>query len=105
MTRRSSLFYVLSSHPATGPVPHSARTLLRIHHRTTRLVVADEATSALDPVAERNLLGALLDARAGKTVVLITHRFHPLVHDADRILCVPGIPLLVSFLPLTVHVM
>ncbi|KAG6371979.1 P-loop containing nucleoside triphosphate hydrolase protein [Boletus reticuloceps] len=65
----------------------SARTFMCINHRTTRLVVVDEATSRLDPVAERNILSAFRNARAGKTIVVVTHRFHQLAHEADRILC------------------
>lgn len=62
---------------------------MRIHNRTTRLLVVDEATSALDPLAERAILNAFRDVRAGKTIVVVTHRFHHLAHEADRILYVP----------------
>ena len=55
---------------------------------TTRLLLVDEATSALDPVAERSVLTAFGQARAGKTVVIVAHRFHHLAHTADRILYV-----------------
>ncbi|KAI9568052.1 P-loop containing nucleoside triphosphate hydrolase protein [Boletus coccyginus] len=65
----------------------TARTFMRINNRTTRLVVVDEATSSLDPVAERHILTELRNARAGKTIVLVTHRFHHLAQEADRILC------------------
>ena len=61
---------------------------MRIANRPTRLVVVDEATSSLDPVAERDILTAFREVRAGKTVVLVTHRFHRLVHEADQILYV-----------------
>jgi ABC-type transport system involved in cytochrome bd biosynthesis fused ATPase/permease subunit len=66
----------------------SARTFMRINNRMTRLVVADEATSSLDPVAERDILREFRNVRAGKTIVLVTHRFHHLAHEADRILYV-----------------
>ena len=61
---------------------------MRINNRTTRLVVVDEATSSLDPVAERDILTGFRSVRAGKTIVLVTHRFHHLAHEADRILYV-----------------
>ena len=61
---------------------------MRINNRMTRLVVVDEATSSLDPVAERDILTGFRSVRAGKTIVLVTHRFHHLAHEADRILYV-----------------
>lgn len=61
---------------------------MRIDNRTTRLIVVDEATSSLDPVAELDILTELRNVRAGKTIVVVTHRFHHLAHEADRILCV-----------------
>lgn len=47
-----------------------ARALLR----RPRLLVLDEATSALDPDAESQVLEAVLSARDGATVILVTHR-------------------------------
>ena len=73
---------------------------MRINNRMTRLVVADEATSSLDPVAERDILTEFRNIRAGKTIVLVTHRFHHLAHEADRILYVslsPPFPRLLFF--------
>lgn len=61
---------------------------MRLRHCATRLVVVDEATSSLDPVAERDIITALRKRRTGKTIVLVTHRFHHLAHEADRILYV-----------------
>ncbi|KAF8447161.1 P-loop containing nucleoside triphosphate hydrolase protein [Boletus edulis BED1] len=72
-------------HPVS--ISGAARTFMRINHCTPRLVVVDEATSRIDPVAERNILSAFRNARAGKTIVVVTHRFHQLAHEADRILC------------------
>ncbi|KAF8552444.1 P-loop containing nucleoside triphosphate hydrolase protein [Imleria badia] len=66
----------------------TARTFMRINNRTTRLVVIDEATSSLDPVAERDILTAFRNVREGKTIVVVTHRFHHLAREADRILYV-----------------
>lgn len=38
------------------------------------LLILDEATAALDPVLERRLMDRLLQQRAGKTTLLISHR-------------------------------
>lgn len=53
-----------------------------------RLVVADEPSAAIDPAGEYELFQNLLqEARTGKTMTFITHRFAHLTRFADLILC------------------
>lgn len=59
---------------------------MRINHTDTRLVVVDEATSSLDAITERDILSEFHRARQGKTMILVTHRFHHLVKEADQIM-------------------
>ncbi|KAG1738291.1 P-loop containing nucleoside triphosphate hydrolase protein [Suillus occidentalis] len=65
----------------------AARTFMRINHTDTRLVVVDEATSSLDAITERDILSEFHRVRQGKTMILVTHRFHHLVKEADQIIC------------------
>jgi len=50
-------------------------------------VAVDEPSSALDPEGELKLFNNLREARAGKTMVFVTHRFGHLTKYADKILC------------------
>lgn len=65
----------------------AARTFMRINHTDTRLVVVDEATSSLDAITERDILSEFHRVRQGKTMILVIHRFHHLVKEADQIIC------------------
>ncbi|KAG2366089.1 P-loop containing nucleoside triphosphate hydrolase protein [Suillus spraguei] len=65
----------------------AARTFMRINHTDIRLVVVDEATSSLDAITERDILSEFHHVRQGKTMILVTHRFHHLVKEADQIIC------------------
>ncbi|KAG2135189.1 P-loop containing nucleoside triphosphate hydrolase protein [Suillus bovinus] len=65
----------------------AARTFMRINHTDIRLVVVDEATSSLDAITERDILSQFHHVRQGKTIILVTHRFHHLVKVADQIIC------------------
>jgi ATP-binding cassette subfamily B protein len=58
-----------------------ARTFMR---EQADLIVLDEPTAALDIEGERAVFESLLGAAAGRTVVLISHRF-PAVRQADHI--------------------
>jgi ATP-binding cassette subfamily B protein len=58
--------------------------LARALHRRADLVVLDEPSAALDPRAEAELFADVRRLLAGRTVVLITHRFANVRH-ADRI--------------------
>jgi ABC-type multidrug transport system fused ATPase/permease subunit len=59
---------------------------MRINHTDTRLVVVDEATSSLDAITERDILSEFHRVRQGKTMILVIHRFHHLVKEADQIM-------------------
>lgn len=57
-----------------------ARAILK----NPRILLLDEATSALDSLTERNILGALAQARTGRTSVVVAHRLSTIA-DADLI--------------------
>ena len=38
-------------------------------------LILDEATSALDPVTEREIMATIMDLRATRTIIMVTHRF------------------------------
>ncbi|KAJ7663113.1 P-loop containing nucleoside triphosphate hydrolase protein [Mycena polygramma] len=65
----------------------SARTFMRLLSGRIRFAAADEPSSALDPKAEHQLFQRLRNARGGKTLVFVTHRFGHLTKHADLILC------------------
>jgi ABC-type multidrug transport system fused ATPase/permease subunit len=64
----------------------AARTFMRIATGDVRLVVVDEPSAAMDPAGEFELFRNLREAREGKTMIFITHRFGHLVKHADLIL-------------------
>jgi ABC-type multidrug transport system fused ATPase/permease subunit len=66
---------------------YRARTFMRINTGSVRLVVVDEPSSAMDPAGEYGLFKRLREARQGKTMIFITHRFGHLTKHADVILC------------------
>jgi ABC-type multidrug transport system fused ATPase/permease subunit len=66
---------------------YRARTFMRMNTGTVRLVVVDEPSSAMDPAGEYELFKRLREARQGKTMIFITHRFGHLTKHADLILC------------------
>lgn len=59
--------------------------LARAFFRDAPLVILDEPTAALDPKAEARLFERMRTLFAGRTVVLISHRFSS-VRQADRVL-------------------
>ncbi|KAL0067404.1 hypothetical protein AAF712_005633 [Marasmius tenuissimus] len=65
----------------------ASRTFMRIQSDKIKLVAVDEPTSALDPEGELALFTRLREARKGKTMLFITHRFGPLTKYADNIIC------------------
>jgi energy-coupling factor transporter ATP-binding protein EcfA2 len=61
---------------------------MRLENEDIRLVVVDEPSAAMDPEGEYKLFKHLREAREGKTMVFITHRFGHLTKHADIILYV-----------------
>ena len=59
--------------------------LARAFVRSAPIVVLDEPTAALDVKAERDLLESVMNIFAGKTAIVVSHRFST-VQAADRIL-------------------
>jgi len=71
---------------------HRARTFMRFNSKEVKFVAVDEPSSALDPRGEEDLFNHLREAREGKTMVFVTHRFGPITKYADRIMYVSHIP-------------
>lgn len=64
-----------------------ARSLYRL--KIGQVLVLDEPTAAIDPIAEQEIFEQMEKATAGKTLILITHRFNS-VKNVDRILVLDG---------------
>jgi ATP-binding cassette subfamily B protein len=58
--------------------------LARAFIRDAPLIILDEPTASLDPRAEHDLFSRIRQLYAGRTVLLISHRYNT-VRDADRI--------------------
>ncbi|KAF9265942.1 P-loop containing nucleoside triphosphate hydrolase protein [Marasmius fiardii PR-910] len=66
----------------------AARAFMRMDNSSkVKLVVVDEPTSALDRVGEYEMFGKLMEAKAGKTMLFITHHMGLITERADVILC------------------
>ncbi|KAK0191694.1 P-loop containing nucleoside triphosphate hydrolase protein [Armillaria mellea] len=65
----------------------AARTFMRFESGTVKFVAVDEPSSALDAEGEELLFSNLLQAREGKTMIFVTHRFGHLTKHADLIVC------------------
>ncbi|KAH6902076.1 P-loop containing nucleoside triphosphate hydrolase protein [Coprinopsis sp. MPI-PUGE-AT-0042] len=65
----------------------AARCFMRLHSGKVKFIAVDEPSSALDAEAELKLFHNLLDAREGKTLLFVTHRFGHLTQFANMILC------------------
>ena len=63
--------------------------LARAYMRDAQLLILDEPTAALDARAEYEVFQRFKELTAGKTAVLISHRFST-VRMADRILVLEG---------------
>ncbi|KAK7462807.1 hypothetical protein VKT23_007387 [Stygiomarasmius scandens] len=93
-TDKTALAEKLKSLKKTGDVSGgerqrlvAARTFMRFNSGDVKLVAVDEPSSALDPQAELDLFENIRNAREGKTVIFVTHRFGHLTKHADLILC------------------
>ncbi|KAJ8088054.1 hypothetical protein PM082_013605 [Marasmius tenuissimus] len=65
----------------------AARAFMRFNSKKVKFVAVDEPSSALDPRGEEDLFNNLREAREGKTMLFVTHRFGPITKYADRIIC------------------
>lgn len=59
--------------------------LARAFVRPANVLILDECTSALDPANQAAVLNTVLDAKAGRTTIMITHKL-PVMRICDRIL-------------------
>jgi len=60
-------------------------TIARCLYRDAPIYLMDEATSALDPSTEAHVLKSIQKATAGRTLLVVAHRFSA-IQDCDRIL-------------------
>jgi ABC-type multidrug transport system fused ATPase/permease subunit len=67
---------------------------MRMLSEDIKFVTVDEPSSALDPEGEYELFKHLREARKGRTMIFVTHRFGHLTKFADLVLYVS---LVVSF--------
>ncbi|KAG2366065.1 P-loop containing nucleoside triphosphate hydrolase protein, partial [Suillus spraguei] len=74
----------------TTNVSGTSRTFMRMLSEDIKLVIVDEPSSALDPGGEYELFKQLREAREGRTMIFVTHRFGHLTKFADLILCMKG---------------
>ncbi|KIK64262.1 hypothetical protein GYMLUDRAFT_221605 [Collybiopsis luxurians FD-317 M1] len=65
----------------------ASRTFMRFNSGKIRFMAVDEPSSALDPEGELELFNNFREAREGKTMIFITHRFGHLTKYADQIIC------------------
>lgn len=64
----------------------SSRTFMRLQSDDIKCVTVDEPSSALDPQGEFELFQSLREAKGGKTMIFVTHRFGHLTKHADVIM-------------------
>ncbi|KAH7903017.1 P-loop containing nucleoside triphosphate hydrolase protein, partial [Hygrophoropsis aurantiaca] len=64
-----------------------SRTFMRLISKDIKFVTVDEPSSALDPQGEYDLFERLREARQGRTMIFVTHRFGHLTKHADLIIC------------------
>ncbi|TFK34271.1 P-loop containing nucleoside triphosphate hydrolase protein [Crucibulum laeve] len=65
----------------------ASRAFMRFNSGKVKFVAVDEPSSALDAEGELRLFQNLIDVRAGKTMIFVTHRFGHLTRYADQIIC------------------
>ena len=59
---------------------------MRLMSTPAKLATIDEPSSALDPAGEFKLFSHLREARKGRTMIFVTHRFGHLTKHADLIM-------------------
>jgi energy-coupling factor transporter ATP-binding protein EcfA2 len=59
---------------------------MRLRSNDVKFAAVDEPSSALDPQGECDLFQHLREARMGKTMIFVTHRFGHLTKFADQIM-------------------
>lgn len=59
---------------------------MRLNSPQIRCVTVDEPSSALDSQGELELFERLREAKAGRTMIFVTHRFGHLTKHADSIM-------------------
>lgn len=64
---------------------HQRMAVARMFYRNAAITILDEPTASIDAVTEEKIFTTLEKNMAGKTVILITHRFST-VKNADKIL-------------------
>jgi ABC-type multidrug transport system fused ATPase/permease subunit len=64
---------------------HQRLAVARMFYRNAAITILDEPTASIDAVTEEKIFNTLEKNMAGKTVILITHRFST-VKNADKIL-------------------
>jgi ATP-binding cassette subfamily B protein len=64
---------------------HQRLAVARMFYRNAAITILDEPTASIDAVTEEKIFSSLEKNTAGKTVILITHRFST-VKNADKIL-------------------
>ncbi len=64
---------------------HQRMAVARMFYRNAAITILDEPTASIDAVTEEKIFSSLERNMAGKTVILITHRFST-VKNADKIL-------------------
>lgn len=64
---------------------HQRMAVARMFYRNAPVTILDEPTASIDAVTEEKIFSSLEKNMAGKTVILITHRFST-VKNADKIL-------------------
>lgn len=61
--------------------------LARALARPSKIMILDECTSALDPSSQAAVIDSICKARAGRTIMLVTHKL-PIMQLCDRIIVI-----------------
>ena len=75
--------FIGGTRPSTGQWQKIA--IARFFYRNSPVVIFDEPTASIDAVSEAEIFGKIYQFFAGKTVIIISHRFST-VRNADKII-------------------